>query len=142
MVAPQAATKLAQTMAAYLQALTLDRAGALGRSSGGIDTAVAAGSAGTSLTAAGRGASPGGASAASVGGTDSELEEFDRAAAAISSSVTLARRVSGSGSGSHAGDDARSVPPCYKAEHAAGRKLRYLLHYSLTRLPPTAPGAG
>lgn len=29
-------------------------------------------------------------------------------------------------------EDSRSVPPCYKAQHAAGNKLRYQLHYTLT----------
>jgi hypothetical protein len=64
--------------------------------------------------------------AAAAAAAAADLEEFDRSVEGRSSKDS---------------EDSRAVPPCYKAQHAEGRKLQYLLHYSLTSSPSSTAAA-
>ncbi|KAF6254987.1 hypothetical protein COO60DRAFT_1641921 [Scenedesmus sp. NREL 46B-D3] len=121
----RAASKLAFTMSQYLKALTLDSATSRDVAPSAMvaahqqpgSTAAASKSLGSS---AGRMSS-----AVSTADTDADLEEFDR-------------MVEGRSQDSQ---DSRAVPPSYKAQHAEGNKLMYVLHYSLTRRPGSTAAA-
>ncbi|KAI8475995.1 MAG: hypothetical protein J3K34DRAFT_516911 [Monoraphidium minutum] len=112
----KAAIKLAAALAAHLTGLTL----------GGAATRDA-----PAAAPGGEGARPPGGTGGGGGGPeDADIEAFDRL-------------FEGGGGGGEDGGDPRAVPPCYKAQHALGRRLWYTLHYSLiaSEAAPEPPGA-
>ncbi|WIA19448.1 hypothetical protein OEZ85_004063 [Tetradesmus obliquus] len=120
----RAASKLALTMGQYLKALTLDSATSRDVAPSAM---AAAHTASAAAAASSRAASSAGAmsSAVSTADTDADLEEFDRSVEGRSKDT----------------EDTRAVPPCYKAQHAEGHKLKYLLHYSLNSSPSSTAAA-
>lgn len=71
----------------------------------------------------------GGAAAPMEEAGDEDVEEFDRGMLGQSEEAV-------------AGADERALPPCCKAQHAAGRRLHYHLHYSLMVAESSFAGFG
>ncbi|KAG1659542.1 hypothetical protein FOA52_016165 [Chlamydomonas sp. UWO 241] len=80
---------------------------------------------------AGAAAGPGGAAVAGGGGADNGSSSDDEQPPPLQTAGSAGAETRGNLSG----PDTRAVPPCYKAERAAGKHLRYQLHCTLAAMP-------